>query len=159
MAQESVFCHCNRNEDAMNMLRALLLVLLALPVLELYLLIHVGGLLGFLPTLALLIGAAALGSYMLQTQGISTWQRVQQSFLRGELPAGELMDGFFIMLGGGLLLLPGFLSDIAGLLCLLPPTRRLLAVWLLRNQTLVKPGGSAETQAPRTIEGEFKRED
>jgi UPF0716 protein FxsA len=140
---------------SMNIARGVLLAFLALPILEIYLLIQVGGVLGFLPTLLLLFGAAGLGTYLLQTQGWSTWNRLQQSLARGELPADELLNGAVIVAGGALLLLPGFLSDLVGLLCLLPPTRRLIAAWLVKNSLAAH---STDT-GPRVIEGEFKRED
>jgi UPF0716 protein FxsA len=141
----------------MNKAQGFLLALLALPVLEIYLLIQVGGTIGFLPTVFLLFGAASLGTWLLQTQGWSTWMRLQQSLALGELPADELVNGAVIVAGGALLLLPGFLSDVAGLLCLIPFTRRLIAAWLVQSRLGLKPGqGPAE---PKVIEGEFKRED
>lgn len=139
----------------MNIAQAVLLALLALPILEIYLLIQVGGMIGFLPTLALLFAAAGLGTWLLQTQGWTTWNRLQQSLARGELPAEELVNGAVIVAGGALLLLPGFLSDLAGLLCLLPATRRLIAAWLVRSRLDAQGGG----KEPGVIEGEFKRED
>ncbi len=142
----------------MNIAQGVLLALLALPILEIYLLIQIGGIVGFLPTLLLLFGAAGLGTYLLQTQGWSTWMRLQQSLARGELPAAELVDGAMVVAGGALLLLPGFLSDVAGLLCLIPFTRRLLAAWLVKNRLGARPG-QAGAEESKVIEGEFKRED
>jgi len=141
----------------MNIAQGVLLALLALPVLEIYLLIQMGGLVGFLPTLFLLFGAAALGTYLLQTQGWSTWNRLQQSLARGELPADDLVNGAVIVAGGALLLLPGFLSDLAGLLCLIPFTRRLIAAWLVKNRLRQRPVQGQEDA--KVIEGEYKRED
>lgn len=145
----------------MNIAQWALLALLSLPVLELYLLIKLGGTLGFIPTLMLLLGAASWGGWLLQTQGLSTWQHVQQSLARGEYPAAELVNGVVIMAGGMLLLLPGFLSDIAGLLCLIPVTRQWICAWLLRNRFDFgyRPSPRPEQPGDRTIEGEFKRED
>jgi UPF0716 protein FxsA len=144
----------------MNIAQAALLALLMLPILEIYLLIQVGTVIGFVPTLILLVGAASIGTYLLQTQGWSTWMKVQASLARGELPAAEMVDGAVIVAGGALLLLPGFLSDIAGLLCLLPPTRKIIAAYLLRNRFGV-PGGPPPPQSgsPTTIEGEYRREE
>jgi len=141
----------------MNIAQGVLLALLALPVLEIYLLIQMGGLIGFIPTLFLLFGAAALGTYLLQSQGWSTWNRLQQSLGRGELPADDLVNGAVIVAGGALLLLPGFLSDMVGILCLIPFTRRLIAAWLVRNR--LGPVSGQTTEDARVIEGEFKRED
>ncbi len=143
----------------MNIAQGVLLAFLALPILEIYLLIQIGGMIGFLPTLFLLFGAAGLGTYLLQTQGWNTWMRLQQSLARGELPADELVNGAMIVAGGALLLLPGFLSDVAGLLCLIPFTRRLIAAWLVKNRLGLGSGQSAGSQGQQVIEGEFKRED
>jgi UPF0716 protein FxsA len=144
----------------MNMMRWLLLALLTLPVLEIYLLIKLIGTLGIVTTLLLLISAALLGTYLLRTQGWTTWMRVQQSLARGELPAREMIEGSLIAAGGVLLLIPGFLSDILALLCLIPVTRKMMAerflqggfVWIQRKHP-------TDTPAPRTIEGEFKRDE
>ncbi len=143
----------------MNIAQGVLLAFLAVPILEIYLLIQVGGLIGFLPTLLLLFGAAGLGTYLLQTQGWNTWMRLQQSLARGELPADELVNGAVIVAGGALLLLPGFLSDVAGLLCLIPFTRRPIAAWLVKNRLGLGPGNPNESPGPKVIEGEFRRED
>jgi UPF0716 protein FxsA len=141
----------------MNIAQGVLLALLALPIVEIYLLIQIGSVVGFLPTLLLLFGAAGLGTYLLQTQGWSTWNRVQLSLAQGELPADDLVNGAVIVAGGALLLLPGFLSDIAGLLCLIPFTRRLIAVWLVKNRLGARPISPAGEA--KVIEGEYKRED
>lgn len=143
----------------MNIAQGVLLALLILPILEIYLLVQMGGIIGFLPTLLLLLGAAALGTYLLQTQGWSTWNRLQQSLARGELPTDELVNGAVIVAGGALLLLPGVLSDVAALFCLFPFTRRVIAGWLVKSRLglgPVKPQGSG---GERVIEGEFRRED
>lgn len=141
----------------MKIAQLVLLALLALPILEIYLLIQIGGLLGFLPTLLLLFAAAGVGTYLLQTQGWTSWNRMQQSLARGELPATELVNGAIIMAGGALLLLPGFLSDLVGLLCLAPFSRRLIATWLVQSRLQHSASAGAEPAA-QIIEGEFKRE-
>lgn len=144
-------------EAPMNVFQGLLLIFLTLPILEIWLLLTLGGVIGFLPTLILLLGAAGLGSYLLQTQGWSAWMRLQQSLARGEAPAEDLLNGAMIVAGGALLLLPGFMSDIAGMLCLLPFTRRRIAAWLVNSRLrAVRP---EDAQGPKTIEGEFRRED
>ncbi len=143
----------------MNIAQGMLLALLSLPILEIYLLIQMGGFLGFLPTLLLLMAAASAGAYLLQTQSWSTWQKVQGSLARGELPAAELIDGMLIMAGGILLLLPGFLSDVAGLICLIPYTRRMLGAYLMKKRYGFSAEDLRDSARPKVIEGEFKRED
>ncbi|QSA96994.1 FxsA family protein [Methylococcus sp. EFPC2] len=145
----------------MNIAQWALLAVLSLPVLEIYVLIKLGGALGFFPTLLLLLGAAVWGGRLLQSQGLSTWVQVQQSLNRGEYPAAELVNGMVVLAGAALLLLPGFLSDVAGLLCLIPASRRVIVDWLLRKRFDFGYRGPRrpEGQDARTIEGEFKRED
>jgi UPF0716 protein FxsA len=143
----------------MNITQGLLIALLSLPIIEIYVLIHVGATIGFIPTLALLIGAAFLGTYLLQTQGWSAWQRLRENLAQGKMPERDLMDSFIILAGGMLLLLPGFLSDVAGLLCLIPATRRMIGRYLLKQAWVpagTQPRGPSHS---KTIDGEFKRED
>jgi UPF0716 protein FxsA len=99
------------------------LLLLLVPILELYVLIQVGEAIGVLPTIALLIGVSVAGTILLKREGMATWRRLQDALGRGEMPTKEVTDGFLILLGGSLLLTPGFVSDIFGLLLLFPLTR------------------------------------
>jgi len=142
----------------MNIGQWLLLALLSLPILEIYLLIKFIGTLGFFPTLLLLLAAGALGAFLLRVQGWTTWFRVQQALARGELPARELIEGGLIAAGGVLLLIPGFISDLLALLCLLPATRKQLAQRILESRVL-RPVETATRETRRTIEGEFRRDD
>ena len=139
----------------------LLLALLSLPVFEIYLLIKLIGTLGIFTTLLLFISAALLGTYLLRAQGWSTWMRVQQALAQGELPAREMIEGCLIAVGGLLLLIPGFISDILALLCLIPATRKTLTERLLQNSFIwMRRKNSGEP--PRTqhaIEGEFRRDE
>lgn len=119
------------------MLAILFVALLAVPLLELYLIVQVAGAIGVLETIGLLLLISAGGAYLLKQQGLATWRRVGQSLQRGEMPARELVDGAMILMGGALLLTPGFFTDAVGLVLLLPPTRaslkgvvrRMLARW------------------------------
>jgi UPF0716 protein FxsA len=82
---------------------------------------------------------------------------------RGEAPAIEMFEGVLLLVGALLLLTPGFLTDLLGFACLVPLTRRALAFWLLKRVAVVTPGGAPgnapEGGQPRTLEGEFRRED
>lgn len=142
----------------MNIAQGLLIALLALPILEIYLLIKVAGTLGFLPTLLLLLAAASTGGYLLRTQSWAAWQKVQACLARGELPAAELMDGMLIMAGAVLLLVPGFLSDLMALICLIPSTRKTIAAYLVKHRYGMDPKQSGG-QTTNVIEGEYRRED
>ena len=151
-------------------MRSALFMLLLLPVLELALLIQVGSAIGVLPTLGLIILSAVLGILLLRVAGLATAWRARERLARGELPEREMFDGLLLALGGLLLLLPGFISDLFGLLCVLPFTRHLLLGRLQRQQQeqaarqrafaddLV---GARDASAPRpqVIEGEYQRRD
>jgi UPF0716 protein FxsA len=140
----------------------LFLLFLAFPLLEIYCLILVGRWIGALPTVLLVILTAAAGAALARHQGLATLQRLQTTLARGELPAVELFEGVIVLAGALLLLLPGFLSDLAGLLCLVPATRRRLARWSMRHVTTATPSGTAGPAPQRqgqTLEGEFTRED
>ena len=101
----------------------IVLILLITPIIELALLIRVGRLIGFWPTLAIVAVTAILGSYMLRKQGLSVWRRFNTRLADGSLPGTELVDGVIILLAGALLITPGVLSDIVGIVGLLPPGR------------------------------------
>src|ERR1700684_3109694 len=111
----------------------LLLVFIVVPIAELYVIIQVGELIGVVPTLLLLLLDAILGSWLLKHQGRSAWRRFNQALAERRMPGREVPDGFLVILGGALLIAPGFITDIFGVLFLLPPTRavarRVLRRW------------------------------
>ena len=146
----------------------LILLFLLFPFLELAVLIKVGGVIGVLPTLLLIIASAVLGSMLLRVAGLATALRAREKLARGEAPAQEMLEGMLVALGGGVLILPGFISDALGLLCLLPFTRRLLLRRLLarmQEQALRQRAFADDLAArdapsrPNVIEGEFERRD
>ena len=104
----------------------LLLLFLLVPIADLALLVSVGGRLGFAPTMGIVVATALLGSWLARREGAAAWTRVRQKMAGGGIPGPELIDGLVILVSGTLLLTPGFLTDIAGLLGLFPPTRALL---------------------------------
>lgn len=107
-------------------LRSLLLVLMvALPFAEIFLLVQVGQAIGVWWTLAILIVEALLGAWLIQREGSRAWKALNGAFATGKMPAGELADTALILVGGVLLMMPGFISDIVGLVFLLPFTRPL----------------------------------
>ena len=121
-------------------MRVFLLLLLLFPVLELFVLVKVGMSIGFLPTFLLVVAGSMLGVFVVRIAGVATALSARQSLARGELPAQQMLDGLMMTIGGGLLVLPGFISDMAGLLFLMPFTRRMI-VGKVRNR--------AEAQAAR----------
>jgi UPF0716 protein FxsA len=102
---------------------ALALVFLIVPVAELYVIYQVGDAIGVLPTFLLLALDSVLGSLLLRAQGRAVWNRFNETMARGRVPHRELVDGVLVIFGGALLLTPGFLTDVVGLLLLIPPTR------------------------------------
>lgn len=110
----------------------LVVVFIVVPIVELYVIIQIGGLIGVLPTLALLLADALLGSLLLRHQGRGAWRRFNQALAERRFPGREVADGLMIAIGGTLLLTPGFVTDIFGVLLLLPPTRA-IARGLLRR--------------------------
>lgn len=141
----------------------LLVLFFALPLIELYLLIKVGGWVGALPTVFLVVFSAVLGVLMLRQQGFGVVRRFKATLERGQVPAMELLEGVLLALGGGLLLLPGFFTDALGFLCLVPPVRRWLVQAILDRYLLNRPGpppGAPPVKdGPVTLEGEYRRED
>ena len=101
----------------------LVLIFIVLPIVELYVIIQVGGAIGALPTIALLIADSLLGAALLRSQGRAAWRRFNEALAAGRVPAREVFDGTMIILGGAFLLTPGFITDVIGLLLLIPPTR------------------------------------
>ena len=115
------------------MLPALLLLFIIVPIVELAVIIQVGQWLGLLPTLAILIADSIIGSILMRSQGRLAWRNFNEALARRRPPAREVLDGVLIIFGGALLLTPGFVTDIAGLLFLLPPTRAVVRRVLVRR--------------------------
>ena len=101
----------------------LFLLFLVIPVAELYVIFKVGAQLGWLETLALLVLISFVGAWLVRREGLSTLLRIERGLRQGKLPTNSLVDGLLILVAGALMLTPGFLTDIIGLLLLFPPTR------------------------------------
>jgi UPF0716 protein FxsA len=126
---------------------ALLVILfIVVPIVELYVIIQVGQLIGVWPTLALLLADALLGSLLLRHQGRGAWRRFNQALAERRFPGREVADGLMIAVGGTLLLTPGFVTDIFGFLLLIPPTRaiarRLLRTYAAHRFVVVGVGSN-----------------
>lgn len=114
----------------------LLILFIAIPIAELYVIIQVGQAIGVLPTLAILIADSLLGAFLLRSQGRTAWRRFQLALEESRMPHREVFDGAMVILGGTLLLTPGFITDVFGIFCLLPPTRAVL--WQALKVTIFK---------------------
>jgi UPF0716 protein FxsA len=142
-----------------------LLLFIAIPLVEIYFLIKVGDVIGAFTTVVLVVATAVLGASIARYQGLVTLQRVQATVARGEAPAIEMLEGVILFLGAVLLLIPGFVTDIIGFACLVPPLRRAIALWALQHMIVPPPpprggpGSQSGGHETRTLEGEFRRED
>jgi UPF0716 protein FxsA len=110
----------------------LVLLFIVVPIAELYVIIQVGEAIGVWPTLLLLLLDAIVGSWLLKREGRAAWRRFNQALAEKRIPAAEVADGFLVILGGALLIAPGFITDIFGILFLIPPTRALARKVLYR---------------------------
>jgi UPF0716 protein FxsA len=136
----------------------LILIFIVVPIAELALLIQVGQLIGVWWTIALLFADAIIGSMLLRSQTRSAWRRFNEALGAGRVPHKEVVDGVLVIFGGVLLLTPGFITDIFGLLFLFPPTRVLLRGLLVRRGALrvvgAMPGATSPPNGrPHDIEG------
>jgi UPF0716 protein FxsA len=137
---------------------------------------------GAIPTVALVVLTATLGIWLLKLEGLATLARVQEKLDQGQIPETELLEGIMLLVGGALLLTPGFITDAMGFTCLLPGLRRPLARWIIHRGVLraMNISGSSFTSGTfssgsfttrstppdhqsglddKTIDGEFREED
>jgi UPF0716 protein FxsA len=159
----------------------LLLVFVAIPLIEIAILIKVGQWIGFVPTLLIVILTAIAGIYILRSQGMQVARRAADSLSKGQAPIAPIVDGSFLLIAGALLVSPGILTDIAGIALLIPHVRHLVSSWVVskllvtgaahvqtfdwktneahqpdRNQKSEPKRPSEQNQGP-LIEGEFER--
>ncbi len=146
----------------MQPFRLLFLVFLIVPLIEIYLLLVIGGIIGPFPTIAMVVFTAVLGAWLLRIEGFHTWFRLQQSLAQGKIPALEIVEGPILLVGGALLLTPGFFTDALGFLCLIPSTRRRIARYILKKRLIQPPPGGSGPDGggeSRIIEGKYQRRD
>jgi UPF0716 protein FxsA len=108
----------------------LISLFIVVPLVELFLLLKLGGLIGAGPTIGIVIITGIFGGVLARRQGFAVLRRIRERLEEGILPADSLIDGLFILAGGLLLLTPGLLTDVVGLMALLPPSRELLKRWI-----------------------------
>ena len=111
----------------------LVALFIAVPIAELAVIIQVGQAIGVWWTIVILVADSVLGSLLMRSQGRTVWRRFNAALQAGRAPAREVADGVLVIFGGALLLTPGFLTDIFGLLFLLPPTRAVIRRVFLRQ--------------------------
>ena len=152
------------------------LLFIIIPLVELYLIIKVGGQIGAFWTVMIVIGTAVIGVNLLRMQGFNTLKRAQQNMEQGAMPAMEMMEGIILAVGGALLITPGFLTDALGFICLIPFTRQALIRAVIKRGSVqmhgfhqstsyqsrssgTSSGGTNKNDGGRTLEGEFHRKD
>ncbi|ROS01277.1 UPF0716 protein FxsA [Sinobacterium caligoides] len=165
-------------------MRFLFMMFIVVPIVEMYLLFQVSGVIGALPTIGLVLLTAVIGSWLLRKEGLSTLFRANQKMQTGQIPAKEMAEGIAIAVGGALLLTPGFVTDTIGFCCLIPGIRRPLISLIAKRLVAAggkvhvssmhvggeanpfgTPGGDRNRAGHRgvddkdVIEGEYKRED
>jgi UPF0716 protein FxsA len=163
----------------MNTSQNLFFLFLIVFFLEIYLFITVGSAIGALSTISLVILTAIIGIFILRVQGIMTLQKLQMTVNRGEAPTEAVLYGILLLIGGGLLLIPGFFTDVLGLICVIPITRKsLISYFMLKIQPTTTDSSSncstsnsstadanqtkkqkQKKRRPITIEGEYRRDD
>ncbi|MFJ7511311.1 FxsA family protein [Peribacillus simplex] len=109
-----------------------LMFIIAMPVVEIIVLLLSGNLIGFWPTLFLIVATGLIGAYLAKRQGMETWKKAQEQIRYGMMPGNEIIDGICSFIGAALLLSPGLISDIMGLILVFPPTRNLLKPIVIR---------------------------
>ncbi len=115
------------------MIGRLLFLFILVPLLELYILIKIGGYLGAFQTVALVVFTALFGIVIARIEGLRKLQQIKQSLSQGIVPAEEMVDGVLIFIGGILLIIPGVLTDLFALVLLIPYTRTIFKRWLRRR--------------------------
>jgi UPF0716 protein FxsA len=135
----------------------LIALFVVVPLVELYVIIQVGQAIGALPTIAILLADSILGSLLLRSQGRAAWRRFNAAIAEARVPGREVMDGVLVVFGGALLLTPGFVTDVFGVLFLLPPTRavvrRLVGRRVLRRLRVASPRGGRRPPGEWDVDG------
>jgi UPF0716 protein FxsA len=139
----------------------LVLALLLVPIVEIYVIVKVGQTIGAGPTILLLILDGVLGAWLIRHEGRRAWQALMQTLAAGRMPTKELADGALVLIGGTLLIAPGFLTDVLGYLLVLPFTRPLVrgsvVRWAARRVKVVVPPGTPRSRPGgrgRVVSGE-----
>ncbi|MBF8268560.1 MAG: Biotin--acetyl-CoA-carboxylase ligase [Gammaproteobacteria bacterium] len=141
----------------MNLFRSLVVLLIVVPLLELYILIQMGSMIGVIPTIAICVLTSVAGAALLRYQGLRAITHLQTKLAQGEFPAQDLLEGVILLIGGVLLLTPGFFTDVFGFICLVPTFRYHIA--RLFGKLIVHGSSANSVRRSVTLEGEFQRED
>ena len=125
----------------------LVLLFIVVPIVEIAVAVKVAGVIGGWNTIGLLVATSIIGAYLVRHEGFVVLRRVQEQLNRGNMPGRELIDGALVLTGGVLMVVPGFVTDVVGLLLLFPPTRALargLAIRRFRNRVAIYAPGRTD---------------
>jgi UPF0716 protein FxsA len=141
-----------------------LALFILIPLIEIFLFIKVGASIGAFNTILLILATAIIGVALLRHQGLSTLQKVQAQMQQGEFPAIGMIEGFMLFVAGALLLTPGFFTDAIGFILLIPPLRKVFALWILERsgwivQIRTPPSQGRGSGPTNFIEGDYDRRD
>jgi UPF0716 protein FxsA len=140
-------------------LRFLLLAILSLPIVEIAVLIYVGSSIGVFPTIGLIILTGFLGMMLLRIQGFAVLSRIRAEIDQGQIPDKSLADAAMIALAGIFLIIPGFISDIIGILLFLPPVRALIRSAIGRRVSIVRSSAGARPDVVDLDPADYQRTD
>jgi UPF0716 protein FxsA len=136
----------------------LVVAFIVVPLVEIYVLIQVGQVIGVWWTILLLVADSILGTWLIRREGGRAWRALQAALSSGRMPAKELADGALILVGGTLMLAPGFVTDAVGILLILPLTRpvarRLLTTVVARRLVVIPPGSRRPPDDGPVVPGE-----
>ena len=135
----------------------MLIGFVTVPLLEIYVLIQLGGLIGAVPTIAIVVLTALVGAKLVRAQGLIALARVRAAHDRGEVPALPILEGVILLVAGALLLTPGFFTDALGFMALVPSLRQRLIHRLVQRMAVHGEYQGTDRPGARTIEGEFRR--
>jgi UPF0716 protein FxsA len=142
---------------------ALVVLFLVVPVVEIYVIVQVGQEIGVLPTVGLLVVESLIGGWLVKREGGRAWRALKGAVGGGRVPSVELADAALVLVGGTLLLTPGFVTDVLGFFLVLPLTRpvarRLLGVLAARRAAAVARHGAGAPRGRRVVRGEVLRDD
>ena len=113
-------------KDLIAMPLLLLVLFLVVPIAEIYVIVQVGQAIGVLPTIVLLVLDGVIGTWLFRREGRKAWRALHEAVAAHRVPAKEVADGALVVVGGAFLLAPGFITDVVGLACVLPPSRAAL---------------------------------
>ena len=128
----------------------LFVLFIAVPIAELFTFVRVSDAIGFWNSLGLIVLISMLGAALVKREGLKVWRRFSEQVQAGQMPSREIADGVCLLAAGALMLTPGFLTDIVGLLLLAPPSRAIARRWLMKRQGL---GGLGRSRIIRATYG------